>query len=153
MTDEATIDLPLRRAAAARRAGALAEAEALYRRVIEIEPAHDDAVRQYVAVLNELNRFDEAIAVLDATSRADPANSTWPLGRGLVLASQKRHSDAVAAFDTAIGLMSRDPAVHLARGREDTPWYPSARLFRQTAPGDWESAARRVRQALQRFTS
>lgn len=32
--------------------------------------------------------------------------------------------------------------------REDTPWYPTMRLFRQDVPGDWNSVFERVRQAL-----
>jgi len=32
--------------------------------------------------------------------------------------------------------------------REDTPWYPTMRLFRQRTPGDWEEAIRRVAEAL-----
>ena len=34
------------------------------------------------------------------------------------------------------------------RGRSDSPWYPSARLFRQEAPGQWEPVATRVAEAL-----
>jgi tetratricopeptide (TPR) repeat protein len=33
-------------------------------------------------------------------------------------------------------------------GREDTPWYPTARLFRQATPGDWADVLGRVAQAL-----
>ncbi|WP_448207341.1 tetratricopeptide repeat protein [Azospirillum sp. sgz302134] len=36
--------------------------------------------------------------------------------------------------------------------REDSPWYPTARLFRQARVGDWAEVAARVADALQRFT-
>jgi hypothetical protein len=34
--------------------------------------------------------------------------------------------------------------------REDSPWYPTARLFRQSATGDWASVIRRVNEELVR---
>jgi hypothetical protein len=35
-------------------------------------------------------------------------------------------------------------------GREDNPWYPTMRLFRQERDGDWAGAIERVAAALQR---
>jgi hypothetical protein len=32
--------------------------------------------------------------------------------------------------------------------REDSPWYPTMRLFRQTTPGDWDTVFQRMAQAL-----
>ncbi len=34
------------------------------------------------------------------------------------------------------------------REREDTPWYPSMRLFRQGRHGDWDGVFARVAEAL-----
>ncbi|MCF8506940.1 MAG: glycosyl transferase family 8, partial [Caulobacter sp.] len=35
--------------------------------------------------------------------------------------------------------------------REDSPWYPSLRLFRQAAPGGWAGTVARAAEALARF--
>jgi hypothetical protein len=36
-------------------------------------------------------------------------------------------------------------------GRDDSPWYPSARLFRQPTPGDWTSCFDKIHQYLSWF--
>lgn len=36
-------------------------------------------------------------------------------------------------------------------GRDDSPWYPTARLFRQQDPRSWDTVLARVRTALQEF--
>jgi hypothetical protein len=73
--------------------------------------------------------------------------------------------DLVITVDTAIahlaGTLGRETWVLLSyapdwrwlTGRDDTPWYPSLRLFRQNAPGDWEGVFQRVETALKRLIS
>jgi tetratricopeptide (TPR) repeat protein len=69
--------------------------------------------------------------------------------------------DLVVTVDTAVAhlagalakpvwvLLSSAPDWRWMLGREDTPWYPTMRLFRQTRPGAWESVMQSVIRALQ----
>ena len=68
--------------------------------------------------------------------------------------------DLVIGVDTAVvhlaGAMGKpvwllnrfDTCWRWLRGRDDSPWYPSLRQFRQPSPGDWDSVITRVRDAL-----
>jgi hypothetical protein len=68
--------------------------------------------------------------------------------------------DLVVSVDTAVahlaGAMARPvwllvpfaPDFRWLLDREDSPWYPTARLFRQPSIGDWESVLARLRREL-----
>ena len=56
---------------------------------------------------------------------------------------------AVAHLAGAIGketflLLDYAPDFRWLRDRDDTPWYPSLRLYRQSAPGDWYDPVERI---------
>jgi len=63
---------------------------------------------------------------------------------------------AVAHLAGALGkpvwMLSRhDACWRWGRDRDDSPWYPTMRLFRQTTPGDWAGVMQRVVAALPGF--
>ena len=63
---------------------------------------------------------------------------------------------AVAHLAGALGrpvwlLLAHAPEWRWQLARDDSPWYPTMRLFRQTRPGDWDDVFRRLCQALAKF--
>ncbi len=64
--------------------------------------------------------------------------------------------DLVVSVDTSVAhlagglgvpawvLLQHNPDWRWMLGREDSPWYPGTRLYRQDAPGDWTGALARV---------
>jgi len=57
------------------------------------------------------------------------------------------HLAAALGIPTWI-LMPYSPDWRWLEEREDCPWYPSMRLFRQSQPGEWEPVMQRVQSAL-----
>ena len=72
--------------------------------------------------------------------------------------------DLVIAVDTAVAHLAGalgKPVWSLNRfdacwrwllDRDDSPWYPTARLFRQPTPGDWDSVIAAVTAALRELS-
>ncbi len=121
--------------------------------------AHLEGVRLYSLQkghgTEQLREVAGSFAVTDLGSRlGEKAGAFTDTAAALV------NLDLLVTSDTAI--------VHLAGGlgvpvlmalplvpdwrwlleREDTPWYPTVRLFRQTQLGDWESVFRRIAEAV-----
>ncbi len=70
----------------------------------------------------------------------------------LVIAVDTAVAHVAGALGKPIWLLSRfDACWRWLHNRDDTPWYPSMRLFRQTAPGDWAGVMSRVAEALRDF--
>jgi len=58
------------------------------------------------------------------------------------------------ALGTPVWLLNRfDTDWRWLLDRDDSPWYPSLRQFRQPTPGDWHSVISRARGALQKLAA
>lgn len=91
-----------------------------------------DEERRYLAAFPNVSLHDDALGDFEDTA---------------ALLSQM---DRVISIDTSVahlaGGLGREVWILLPfaadwrwlEGRYDSPWYPSARLFRQTSPGDWQ---------------
>ncbi len=116
-------------------------------------PAHSkNAIRSLSETAEqELRALPGMVSLLPEDTGARDMEDTARIVRGLEL---------VISIDTSLvhlaGAMDKPCWVLLAyeadwrwlRGRSDSPWYPSLRLFRQPKRGDWESVLADVRRAL-----
>lgn len=78
-------------------------------------------------LMQDCSRWDEVLASYDHAIAIDPGFADAQYNRGLEM-----------------------PDWRWLRDREDSPWYPTVRLYRQTAAGDWNPALARVAADLQR---
>ena len=75
-------------------------------------------------------------------------------GLDLVISVDTSVVHLAGALGKPVWLMNRfDTCWRWLLDRDDSPWYPQLRQFRQPSPGDWSSVIFEVRDALQRLAA
>jgi len=95
----------------------------------------EDGVDDLSPDLADFGETAAAMSALDLVISVDsaPAHLAGALGRSVWI------------------LLSFDPDCRWLLSRRESPWYPSARLFRQPSPGDWRGVMHSLREALPQF--
>lgn len=113
-----------------------------------------DAV--WVSLQKEVREADQpalqAAGLFDLTSEfADFADTAALISAlDLVIAVDTSVAHLAAALGKPVWLMVPfSPDFRWLLKRDDSPWYPSMRLFRQQRPGDWDGVIARISAALQ----
>ena len=108
----------------------------------------------------QLRELAGAVPIIDLAARLDTAGGAF-----LDTAAVMKNLDLVISCDTAIGHLAGGLGVPVwlalsaaadwrwFTGRDDTPWYPSMRLFRQTRLGHWDDVFDRMADAIRMKTT
>ena len=108
----------------------------------------------------ELISLQKEVRVSDQQALAGAPIRQFPLGDFADTAALVSHLDLVISVDTSVAhlaasmrkptwvLLTFSPDWRWFFDRENSPWYPSARLFRQAASRDWSEVIARVRSAM-----
>ncbi|HET6608694.1 MAG TPA: tetratricopeptide repeat-containing glycosyltransferase family protein [Rhodopila sp.] len=90
-------------------------------------------------------------APIDVSDRLREWNDTAELiaGLDLVISVDTAVAHLAGALGRPVWMLNRfDTCWRWLQDREDTPWYPTMRIFRQPTKGDWASVVQRVKGAL-----
>jgi hypothetical protein len=105
----------------------------------------------------QLHEGEDRSDVIDLSNQLDMSTGAF-----MDTAAVMKNLDLVVASDTAVAhlagalgvpvwlALSYVPDWRWLLDREDSPWYPSMRLFRQTQSGDWNGVFERMAQRLLR---
>ncbi len=97
-------------------AGALAEAEALYREVLAAEPRQADVLNQLGVVVHQTGRDDDALDLIDRAIAIDGSNPAYFSNRGIVLRRLGRADGAVESYRRAVALKPDYAEAHYNMG-------------------------------------
>jgi len=124
-----------------------------------LAPLFSETPANFVSIQREVRSGDEALLAAET----QVAHVGGELDDFSDTAAVLALCDLVITVDTAVahlaGAMGRPvwvlvpfaPDWRWTLQGETTPWYPTARLFRQTVPGDWDAVIARVAAALKRL--
>ncbi len=105
--------------------------------------------------LDQLSDLPAGVSIIDFGPELDEVNGVF-----MDSAAMMKNLDLVIASDTAIAhlagalgapvwlILPAVPEWRWLMARNDSPWYPTMRLFRQTKPGEWATAFNQINAAL-----
>jgi predicted O-linked N-acetylglucosamine transferase (SPINDLY family) len=102
--DSAVLQELLGRAMAAHQHGDLAEAERLYRRVLEARPDQFEAQHLLGVLCGQQGRYAQALELVGAALKIRPDMPGALSNYGLILHKMKRHPEALASYDRALAI-------------------------------------------------
>ena len=105
--NEVTLDEAIAFAVLLQKHGQLAEAEDLYRRILDVAPDDADVMHFRGVLAHQQGRSDEAISLIEKSLELVPDRAECYNNLGIIFKAQGRLDDAVQAYSRAIAL---DPA-------------------------------------------
>ena len=96
--------------------GQLNEARAIYERILQVNPAHPDALHLLGVVAYQQGRFGQAVELIDRAIVLSPANAALYANRGVALRELKQLDAAAADYDKAISLKPDYAEAYYNRG-------------------------------------
>ncbi|MBU0969737.1 MAG: tetratricopeptide repeat protein [Proteobacteria bacterium] len=106
------------------------------------------------AGLLELDASSKDLSLIDFSDRLQDMSQTAAAmaNMDLIISSCTAPLHLAGALGIrAWAVLPFSPSWRWLTDREDSPWYPSLRLFRQASPGDWEAVSSQIKRQLQRW--
>lgn len=98
------------------KAGKFAEAEAIYREILNTAPDQPQIHNNRGVTLQELQRYDEALAAYDRAIALGADFAQIHFNRGISLHALKRFNEALVAYDRALAIEPHSAYVQNSRG-------------------------------------
>jgi predicted O-linked N-acetylglucosamine transferase (SPINDLY family) len=111
-----TVAALFQRAVASHQAGQLSQAEALYRQVLQLSPAHPDALHYLGVLAHQVGQPAIAVELIDQAIQLNPNNVEAYSNRGIALQSLGQYQAALESLDRAILLQPDYAEAHSNRG-------------------------------------
>ncbi|MDA1090048.1 MAG: tetratricopeptide repeat protein [Proteobacteria bacterium] len=99
--------------------GQMAEAEAVYRQVLDIDPGHAEANHLLGVVAHQTARVELAVELISKAVQAMPGNAIYHLNLGNALNGLGRFKDALASYVRALVIQPEFAEAHSNRGNAE----------------------------------
>ena len=111
-----SIDEAFAYAAGLHRAGRAADAEGLYRQIIDLRPDHSEAMHHLAVCLSQRGELESSLPYFNAVLKADPAHIGCLNNLGNTLQALRRFDVALDCYDRAIARSPGNATFHSNRG-------------------------------------